>query len=86
MIKAEDRAKFTVAREENYWVATHIETGIASHGDDPTDAIRMATEAVELVEEDPEPASEEEQDQLRREYGIDTTDDDRGIDSPAGMP
>jgi predicted RNase H-like HicB family nuclease len=77
---------FTVVREEHYWVATHNETGIASHGDDPNEAIDMAIEAVELVREDPEPAPEAEQEELRREYGIETTEDDRGIDSPAGMP
>jgi predicted RNase H-like HicB family nuclease len=77
---------FTVAREERYWVATHIDTGIASHGDDPNDAIDRAIEAVELAQSDPEPAPEEEQDEIRHEFGIDVTDDERGIESPNGMP
>ena len=80
------RGGFTVAREEHYWVATHNDTGIASHGEDPNDAIDQAIEAVELAKSDPEPASEEKQDEIRREFGIDVDDDERGIESPNGMP
>lgn len=80
------RGGFTVAREEHYWVATHNDTGIASHGDDPNEAIDRAIEAVELAQADLDPAPEDEQDEIRREYGIDVTDDERGIESPGGMP
>ena len=78
--------KFSVVREDTAWVATHTETGIASHGDDPNEAVAMATEAVELVQQDPEPASMAQQETIRRELGIEVTDDERGIDSPNGMP
>lgn len=78
--------KFSVVREEDYWVATHTETGIASHGEDPTEAVAMATEAVELVAEDPDPAPSDQQEAIRRELGIDIDDDERGIESPHGMP
>lgn len=78
--------EFEVVREDTVWVATHTETGIASHGDDPTEAVAMATEAVELVEEDPEPASAAEQEEIRRELGIEVSEDERGIESPSGMP
>lgn len=79
-------AEFTVTREDTGWVAIHTETGIASHGDDPTKAVAMATEAVGLVEEDPEPAPAAEQEEIRRELGIEVTEDERGIESPSGMP
>lgn len=78
--------QFMVVREETAWVATHTETGIASHGDDPNEAVAMATEAVELVAEDPEPASAAEQKEIRRTLGIEVTEDERGIESPSGMP
>lgn len=78
--------QFIVVREETAWVATHTETGIASHGDDPNEAVAMATEAVELVAEDPEPASAAEQEEIRRTLGIEVTEDERGIESPSGMP
>lgn len=78
--------KFSVVREEDYWVATHTETGIASHGEDPTEAVAMATEAVELVAADPDPAPSEQQEAMRRELGTDLDEDDRGIESPNGIP
>lgn len=78
--------KFSVVREEDYWVATHIETEITSHGEDPTEAVAMATEAVELVAEDPEPAPSAQQEAVRRELGIEIDEDDRGIESPRGLP
>jgi predicted RNase H-like HicB family nuclease len=79
-------AEFTVTREDEYWVATHVETGVASHGDDPTEAVAKATEAAKLFTENPEPTSEAEQEAIRRELGIDVDADERGIDSPSGMP
>ncbi|HET7324777.1 MAG TPA: type II toxin-antitoxin system HicB family antitoxin [Halococcus sp.] len=78
--------KFTVIRDGDVWVATHTETGIASQGDDPNEAVAMATEAVELSQGDHEPASAEEQENLRRELGIDGGEDEPEIDSPSGMP
>ena len=78
--------EFTVVREDHVWVATHVETGIASQGKDPNEAVAMAEEAVELSEQDHEPASAEEQEALRRELGIDVDESDSPIDSPSGMP
>lgn len=78
--------KFSVVREEDYWVATHIETEITSHGEDPNEAVAMATEAVELVAEDPDPAPDDEQEAIRRELELELDEDERGIDSPSGMP
>lgn len=77
---------FHVVREDTAWVATHTETGIASHGDDPNEAVAMATEAVELVQEDPDPASAAKQEEIRRELGIDIAENEREIESPSGMP
>lgn len=79
-------SKFSIVREADYWVATHTETGIASHGDDPNEAVAMATEAVELVAADPAPAPSEQQEAIRHDLGIEIDDDERGIDSPNGMP
>lgn len=76
--------KFSVVREGTVWVATHTETGIASQGNDPNEAVAMATEAVELSQGDHEPAPPEEQEAFRRELGLD--EDDPEIDSPRGMP
>lgn len=76
--------KFTVVREGDVWVATDTETGIASQGDDPNEAVAMATEAVELSQGDHDPAPAEEQEALRCELGID--EDEPAIDSPRGMP
>lgn len=76
--------KFTVVREDDIWVATDTETGIASQGNDPNEAVAMATEAVELNQGDHEPAPPEQQAVLRRELGID--EDEPEIDSPSGMP
>lgn len=76
--------KFSVVREDTAWVATHTETGIASQGNDPNEAVAMATEAVELSQGDHEPAPPEEQEAFRRELGLD--EDEPEIDSPRGMP
>lgn len=78
--------KFTVVREEGVWVATHVETGIASQGDDPNEAVAMAEEAVALGREDHEPAPADDQDALRRELELDVDENERPIDSPSGMP
>lgn len=84
MSEALHPTEFTVVHEGDVWVATDTETGIASQGDDPNEAVAMATEAVELSQGDHDPAPPEEQEEFRRELGID--EDEPEIDSPSGMP
>ena len=79
-------ADFELVREGDVWVATHVETGVASHGDDPNEAVAMAEEAVELSQQDHEPASDEAHEAFLREMGIDPDDREVPIDSPSGMP
>jgi predicted RNase H-like HicB family nuclease len=78
--------KFTVAHEGDVWVATHVGTGVASQGADPTEAVAMAEEAVELSQQEHEPASSAEQERFRRELGIEFDGDEQVIESPNGMP
>jgi len=85
MTAAPASLEFTLTREGEWWVATHIATGIASHGSDPNEAVSMATEALELSQEDHEPVSDEEHRAFLRELGIEPHDGDP-IESPDGMP
>jgi len=79
------RPTFGLSQEGERWVATHLETGVASHGHDPTEAVAMATEALELTGEDHEPVSEEEHRSFLEGVGIDPHKGEP-IDSPDGMP
>ena len=79
-------ADFELAREGDVWVATHVETGVASHGDDPNEAVAMASEAVELGQQDHEPASDDVHEAFLREMGIESDEREVPIDSPSGMP
>ena len=65
--------EFTLSREGEWWVATHIETDVASHGSDPNEAVAMATEALELTREGPESVSDEEHREFLRDLGIEPT-------------
>ena len=72
--------------EDDLVTATDRETGVASCGESRPEALAMLSEALELHERNDEPASEAEQNRIRRELGIDVSEDERGIDSPSGMP
>jgi predicted RNase H-like HicB family nuclease len=85
MTVSPESLEFTLAREGEWWVATHIETDVASHGSDPNEAVAMATEALELTREDPDPVSDEEHRAFLHDLGIEPHDGDP-IDSPDGMP
>lgn len=79
-------ADFKLTREGDVWVATHVETGIASQGRDPNEAVAMTQEAVELSQQEHTPASAAEQAALRQQLNIDIDEDADSIDSPSGMP
>ena len=79
-------ADFELTHEDEWWVATHVETGVASHGRDPTEAVEMAREAVELSQQHHEPASEADQRAFLDELGIDVDLNADPIETPDGMP
>jgi|GEM_PF-3274489 predicted RNase H-like HicB family nuclease len=79
-------ADFELSHEDGWWVATHVETGVASHGRDPNEAVEMAEEAVELSQQDHEPAPEADQQAFLDELGLDIDLGADPIDTPDGMP
>jgi predicted RNase H-like HicB family nuclease len=53
------------------WVARHAETGVASHGQTPTEAVEMAEEAARLHQQDHTPGDEEFQQMMLDKFDID---------------
>jgi|AntDeeMetagen134_2_1112570.scaffolds.fasta_scaffold06784_2 hypothetical protein len=41
-------ADFELSQDGGIWVATHVDTGVASQADTPNEAVSMAKEAVQL--------------------------------------
>lgn len=63
-------ADYTLTREGELWVALHVETGIASQGESPTEAVEMADDAVELHQQDHDLGDEEFQKEMLDRYYI----------------
>lgn len=79
-------ADFELVREGDIWVATHVETEVASQGDTPNEAVTRAEEAARLHRESHEAGDETFQSDMLDRFDIDPDDVDEAIDSPDGMP
>ena len=79
-------ADFELLLEGDIWVATHIETGVASQGDSPNEAVALAQEAARLQQESPLPGDEAYQHAMLERFDIDPEDVSTAIDSPDGVP
>lgn len=79
-------AEFELVRDGDVWVATHVETGVASQGDTPNEAVAMAQEAVHLHRESHQPGDADQQRAMLDRFDIDEDDVAESIDSPSGMP
>lgn len=66
-------SQITLREEDGGWVGTHVETGVASQGETPQEALEMVLEAVELRrgETGQEVSSAEEERQVLEELGLD---------------
>lgn len=64
-------------KDDGWWVATDIPTGVTSQGETREDALANLDEAVELYEDDTGRAP---RDAELREIGIEPADDDGGTD------
>ena len=79
-------ADFELVLAREIWVATHIETGVASQGDSPNEAVALAQEAARLLQESPSPGDEAYQRAMLERFDIDLEDVSTAIDSPDGVP
>lgn len=79
-------ADFELVREGDLWVATHVETGIASHGRSPDEAVAMVEEAVELHQQPHRPGNDAHQRKMLNRFDIDIDEVSEEIDTPNGMP
>ena len=79
-------ADFELVRDGDIWVATHVETGVASQGDTPTEAVAMAEEAAQLHRESHHAGDDTHQRTMLERFDIDPEDVSDPIDSPSGMP
>lgn len=79
-------ADFELVREGDFWVATHVETGIASQGESPTEAVEMTEEAVRLHQQEHRAGDEEHQRAILERFSLDIDPDSESIDTPDGMP
>lgn len=78
---------YELVQEGDLWVAMHVETGVASQGDTPTEAVEMAKEASALASQEHHPGDDDYQQRMLRQCGIDPSDvDDEITDTPDGMP
>lgn len=77
---------FELSQEGDIWVALHVETGVASQGSTPTEAVEMAREASELATQEHQPGDDEFQQRMLHRHGIDPSEVDEEIDTPDGMP
>lgn len=77
-----------LTREDTIWVARHVETGIASHGDTPNEAVSMVKDAVHLHQQTHDPAPEAYQREMLRKLDIELTRKEvsEETDTPDGMP
>lgn len=79
-------ADFELVREGDLWVATHVETGIASQGDSPDEAVAMVEEAVALHQQEHHAGDEEYQRSMLEQFDIDIDDTSEPVETPDGMP
>lgn len=79
-------ADFELVCEGDLWVATHVETGVASQGKSPNEAVAMAREAVALHQESHHPGDDGYQTEMLERFDIDQESTEESIDSPGGMP
>ncbi|WP_449405219.1 type II toxin-antitoxin system HicB family antitoxin [Haloferax marinum] len=78
--------EYELTQDGNVWVAVHVDTGVASQGDTPTEAVKMAREAAKLHEQPHAPGDDNYQTEMLERFGIDKEDVTEGIDTPDGMP
>lgn len=81
-----DPPDFELTRDDSIWVARHVDTGIASHGDTPNDAVSMVIDAVHIHQQPHDPAPEAYQRHMLRKLDIDPEDVSEEIETPDGMP
>ncbi|MFC6720697.1 type II toxin-antitoxin system HicB family antitoxin [Halobacteriaceae archaeon SHR40] len=62
---------FELSEDGDLWVAAHVYTGIASHGETPSEAVRMAEEAVQLHQAEHKIGDEEYQQMMLDRFDID---------------
>ena len=62
---------FELTRDGSMWVATHVDTGVASHGESPNEAVAMAAEAVVLHQQDHSAGDEDYQQEMLERFDID---------------
>ena len=79
-------ADFELLLEGEIWVATHIETGAASQGDTPNEAVALAQEAARLQQESPSPGDDDYQRAMLERFDIDPEEVSISIDSLEGVP
>ena len=79
-------ADFELLLEGDIWVATHIETDVASQGDTPNEAVALAQEAARLQQESPSPGDDAHQRAMLERFDIDPEEVAESIDSPDGVP
>lgn len=79
-------ADFELSHEGEVWVALHVETGVASQGETPTEAVAMAQEAARLQQTSHEPGDDEHQRAMLDRFDIDENEVVDSIDTPDGMP
>jgi predicted RNase H-like HicB family nuclease len=62
---------YELSQDGDIWVARHVDTGIASHGETPTEAVEMADEAAELHQDEHTPGDDEFQQRMLDRFDID---------------
>lgn len=77
---------FELLREGSVWIATHVETGVASHGASPDRAVAMAEEAAFLYKQDHSAGDETHQREMLERFSIDPAEVSEEVDTPDGMP
>jgi predicted RNase H-like HicB family nuclease len=79
-------ADFELVREGDVWVATHVETDVASQGATPNEAVARAEEAARLHDDSYSSGDDAFQREMLEAFNIDPADVADSIDSPDGMP
>lgn len=79
-------ADFELSREGDIWVATHVETDVASQGNTPNEAVAMAQEAAQLHQESHSAGDGDHQRAMLARFDIDHDEVADSIDSSDGMP
>lgn len=75
-----------LTRDDSIWVARHVDTGIASHGDTPNEAVSMVIDALHMHQQPHAPAPEAYQRYIHDKLDIDPEEVSEEIDTPDGMP